>query len=368
MMHSNSYELPPVIREIALDTSTVIIRQSNGLDLGELKAEGYYGTDNRSMMMQWGMESFTNPEIIRNTLGHMRNTGMFSNNFIKDFKMLNYRLLRWLHLEPTIARILNPQTNGVSIQKGNTYTYRTPDYSLYTVQAHQPGDYADQQHIFGMNIREEFSIFHLHPAREKDVDSQSPNYWVGYGHFPHSAQEKNVNLSIYNTPEKKGPMEAELLDYTRAYFPSADFDTTIVDGAYAFGKLGDTYCALIGTHPFSWRGESNDDLIQDGKRTFWITEAGCRSEDGSFPDFVERIRSNPVEFNPEALVLNYVSGQVNYELEFGGEFKVDGQTIDTNYPRFDSPYIQGEKKDKTFTFTFNEKSLFLDFENMIRTY
>jgi len=368
MMQSNSYELPPVIREIALDTSVVIIRQSNGLDLGELKAEGYYGTDNRSMMMQWGMESFTNPEIIRNTLGHMRNTEMFSNNFIKDFKMLNYRLLQWLYLEPTIARILDPQTNGVSIQKGNTYTYRTPDYALYTVQAHQPGDYADQQHIFGMNIREDFSIFHLHPAREKDVESQSPNYWVGYGHFPHSVQEKNVNLSIYNTPEKKGLMESELLDYTRAYFPSADFDTTIIDGTYAFGKLGDTYCVFIGANPFSWRDESHDDLIQDGKQVFWITEAGSRSKDGSFRDFVDRICNNPVEFDSEALVLNYVSGQITYELEFGGVFKVNGQTIDTNYRRFDSPYVQGDKKDKTFFVTFNNESLFLDFENMIRNY
>ena len=64
MMTSKKYALPPVIGDIARDSSTLIIKQNNGLDLTDLKQEGYYGTDNRSMMMQWGMEAFTNPIIM----------------------------------------------------------------------------------------------------------------------------------------------------------------------------------------------------------------------------------------------------------------------------------------------------------------
>ena len=368
MMHTTSYEVPPVLRDIAMDTSTVVIRQSNGLNLSELKEEGYYGSDNRSMMMQWGMESFTNPEVVRNSLAHIRDCNMFSNYSLRDFKILNYRLLHWLHLEPTVVRLINPQTNGVSIQKGNTYTYKTPDYSMYTVQDHQVGDYGDQQHVFGMNMGKAFSIFHLHPAREKEVESQSPNYWVGYGHFPHSAQDRNVNLSIYNIPKKKGMMESALLDYTRAYFPSCDFDTVVIDGNYAFGKLGETYCTFIGATDFRWRDEARDDLIQDGKLTYWITEAGSRSEDGSFESFVRRIRKNPVQFDPGGPSLSYESGGQSYELDYGADFKVNGQVIDTEYPRYDSPYVQGNKKDRTFTFEMNGNYLFLDFENMIRNY
>ena len=40
MMGSSNYELPSVLKEIAWDSSTVVIRQSNGLDLSELKGEG----------------------------------------------------------------------------------------------------------------------------------------------------------------------------------------------------------------------------------------------------------------------------------------------------------------------------------------
>jgi hypothetical protein len=368
MMHSGRYSLPPVLAEIAKDSSPVIIKQSNGLDLSELKAEGYYGTENRSMMMQWGMEAFTNPEVVRNSLAHIRNCNMFSNEFIGEFKVLDFTLLKWMHLEPAVVRIIDPQTNGVAIQKGNTYTFKTKDYSIYTVQNHQTGDYGDQQHVFGMNVRNHFSIFHTHPALEKGVKKQSPDYWVGYGHFPHAAQDENVNLSIYNIPEKKGMMEMELLDYTHAYFPGDQFDTTLVDGKYAFGKKGETYCALVGANNLEYRDDVRDDLIQNGKKTFWITEAGSKSEDGSFESFMERIQQNKLNFNAETLELQYQTQNKNYQLKFGADFKVDGKVIDTQYDRYDSPYVKGNKKDQEFTFEFNGKSLFLDFDKMIRNY
>jgi hypothetical protein len=368
MMVTEKYELPPAIAEIARDSSDVIIRQSNGLDISELKVEGYYGTDNRSMMMQWGMECFSNPEIIRNSLSHIRSSNMFSNDFIADFKMLDYKLIHWLRLEPMLNRILKPQTDGVAIQKGNTYTFKTKDFSIYTVQSHHPGTYGDQQHVFGMNMGNHFSIFHNHPALEKGVKHQSPNYWVGYGHFPHAVQDENINLSIYNIPAKKAIMEIDLLDYTRAYFPTDQFDTAFIKNNYVFGKKGDAYVALIGSKDFSFRDEARDDILQQGKQVFWITEAGSKDRDGDFKQFVERIRGNQVVFNEESLELTYRSRGRELYLKFGGAFIIDNQTINTSYSRYDSPYIQAEKKDKTLTFSYKDKTLFLDFENLQRVY
>ena len=54
------------------------------------------------------------------------------------------------------------------------------------------------------------------------------------------------------------------------------------------------------------------------------------------------------------------------KLTFGEDFLVNEKMIDTNYSRFDSPYVNAEKKDKTINIEFNGKSLFLDFENMNR--
>jgi hypothetical protein len=42
--------------------------------------------------------------------------------------------------------------------------------------------------------------------------------------------------------------------------------------------------------------------------------------------------------------------------------------VDTQYARFDSPYIKAEKKAESMTFNFNGKSLFLDFYNMKREF
>ena len=368
LMFTENYQVPPVLIDIAKDTSNVVIMQSNGLDIIELKDEGYFGLDNKSMMMQWGMEAFTNPSIIRNSLKHIRSKNMFSNEFIKDFKNLDFSLLRWLQLEPLLARYLNPQSNGVAIQKGNTYTYKTRDYSLYAVQNYHPGDYGDQHHVNGMNIGNVTSIFHTHPALEKDVKRQSPNYWVGYGHLPHVAQDSSVSMAIYNVPVKKGILEADLLDYTHAYFPSQLFDTSFVKSNYAFGKSGEAYFVFITKNALSYRNGTTDDLIQEGKRAFWITEAGSKTVDGSFEDYYKRIKSNKITFDEESLILKYISQGKMYKLKFGEDFYLNGKLVNIDYPRYDSPYTQVKKKDKTMTYSFNEKSLFLDFENLIRQF
>ncbi|MCG8311343.1 MAG: hypothetical protein MI975_28400 [Cytophagales bacterium] len=368
LMYTDNYTVPPVLIDIATDTSNVIIKQSNGLNLIELADEGYFGTDNRSMMMQWGMEAFTNPIIVRNSLSHIRNCDLFSNEFIKDFRYIDFSLLKWFGLEPALVNYVNPPSNGVAIQRGNTYTYKTKDYSIYTVQKYHPGTFGDQQHVSGMNISNVTSIFHTHPAIEKDVARQSPNYWVGYGHLPHAVQDGRVSLAIYNIPEKKGLMEADLLDYTHAYFPAEMFDTTVVESNFAFGKSGETYCVFVTKNELNFRSSTVDDLIQQGKKTFWITEAGSKSEDGSFKQFYTRIKSNEFTFFQDDLILRYVSGGKTYELKFAEDFKINGVPVDTDYPRYDSPYVRAEMKDKTITYSFNGKSLRLDFENSVREF
>ncbi|MEM9326174.1 MAG: hypothetical protein AAGA85_10980 [Bacteroidota bacterium] len=366
MITSNQYELPPVLADIARDTSNVVIKQRNGLNIADLAEEGYDGTDNRSLMMLWGMECFTNPEIIRNSMYHIRNNISFSNEFVTDFKRLDYRPVRWLKLEPTISRILQPQSDGVAIQQGHTYTYRTADYLLFAVQNYHPGSYADQQHVAGINIDGAFNVFHTHPASREEVKRQSPSYWVGYGHLPHVAQEMNINLSIYNIPEKKGMMEIDLLDYTHAFFPTALFDEVVHEGQRIFGRKANAYTALIGHSELYFKEGKDDDLIQDGKQSFWIIEAGSKRDDGSFEAFYERVRKNEVSFDTSTTTLTYSSKEQSYELQFGADFKYDGELVDTVYPRFDSPYSQAEVKPEVIDIAFNGKSLHLDFYNLKR--
>ena len=66
--------------------------------------------------------------------------------------------------------------------------------------------------------------------------------------------------------------------------------------------------------------------------------------------------------------MRYSSSGTKYNLQCLGDLKVDHTIIDTNYNRYDSPYAKAKKKDKTITIEYNGKSLFLDFENMIRKF
>lgn len=368
LMYSNKYELPPVLKAIASDTSNLVVKQSNGLNLDELAIEGYFGTDNRSMMMQWGMEAFSNPEVIGNSMDHIRNARFFSNDFIKDFRYLDFWLLRWFGLEKSLSKTLKAQSDGVAIQKGNTYTYKTSDYTIYTAQRYHPGTFGDQQHVTGINLAGKTSVFHNHPAIEKDVERQSPNYWVGYGHFPDVVQDSSISLAIYQLPDEKRWLEADLLHYTHAYFPTEKFDSSFVDENYAFAKIDDSYCAIIAHNELTFREESTDDLIQQGQSSFWIIEAGSKKQDGSFAAFIERIRSNAVSFASDAGRLKYISNGNILELQFNGDFLVNNSQVNVDYPRYDSPYANAQKKDKTIEYHHQGLSLFLDFDNLIREF
>ncbi len=365
---SKKYKVPPVILEIGKDKNNVVIKQCNGLNVDELKPEGYFGTDNRSIMMQWGMEAFTNPEIIRNTMSYIRKNRMFSNAFLTPISVIDITIVKLFHLEPQISEILKSPADGAAIQKSNTYTYKTKYYSLYTVQDYFPGSYANQNHICGMNLGNSFSIFHTHPAYPPGSKNKSPNYWVGYGHLPHAVQDSSVSLAIYNLPDKKGYMEKKLLYYTHAYFPTEKFDSTKIIDNYAFGKKDDAYCVFIGKNNFSLRENTTDDLFQKGKQTFWITEAGSKDEDGSFNNFCKRILQNKISFDTSNVILNYKSKGKEFSLRFGDDFTINKKIINTNYNRYDSPYIKAKRKAETLEFKYNNKFLHLDFNKLERDY
>ena len=362
------YKVPGVLYDIGLDSSDVVIKQCNGLNISQLKKEGYYGDDTRSIMMQWAMEAFSDPAVVRNTLSYVRRNNMFSNEFLTKLKILDFTIARLLHLEPVLVSIINPQANGTAIQQANTYTYKTKDYSVYSVQDYFPGNYADQVHVAGMNIKDYFSVFHTHPAAAKNRDIHSPNYWVGYGRLPHVVQDSSISLSIYNLPEKKAMMEMSMLDFTHAYFPKEKFDTVIINKNYAFGKKGSTYCALIGRNDFHYEGNSTDDLIQPGRKTFWIIEAGDEMKNGSFENFCAGVLQNKVQFDEDNLVLTYQTKQKELKLKYCGDFSINGKKVNTYYPRFDSPYVKAKFKPDSIDFNYDGKFLHLDFYGMKREF
>jgi len=363
----DNYDVPEVIKEIGKDESVNIIKATTGLNVSELKKRDLIGQNTNQIMMQWAMEAFTNAPVVTNSINYIDKHNMISNEFLNDFKMINITFLKKLNLLPLVSKILKPVTNGTAIERANTYTYKTEDYMLSTAQQYHPGQYGDQQHIWGVTLSNELSIFTTHPAKalsDKGALSESPGYWVGNGRNPHSVQDENINMSIYKIPDEKGFMEKSIVPYTHAYFPKEIFEEVILSENYAFGRYQDKYVAFITKNSLKYLDNSTEDLIQEGKDVFWIFEIGTQKTEGSFKQFMDRIKTNQVNFEND--ILEYVSNDKKIQLEYMGDFMINNSIVNTDYERFEAPYSSTNREPNTMTIEYNGKKLFLDFENMIR--
>ena len=397
------YEVPEVIRAIFDDASDEqIVKSSNGLTITELAAAGLVGQRVDQIMMQMGMEAFSNSEVIDNSIKYLNDNKLFNNEFLNDFKLVNLWPLTLTGSLRTLSAMLNPATNGKAIQRANVYTYQTKYYSMSTSQEHFAGDYADQHQISVSTLAGDVSVYTSQPMR----NSSRGQYWVGYGRLPYSVQDKGVNISVYTIPSGAGMLEPHVVDYTHAYFPVGLFDevnTEHLDEGYIFGRCGDSYvmlCAMSdGDATLAFKndmdGVSAEDIASDmskikdnvremieasgdlrydlilkgGRNHAWITELGSVESDGSFEEFVVRTMANAASFAD--MTVEYSTGDREITAKYGEYFKINGQTVDTNYARYESAYVDGGKVERgadVIKLTFAGKTLTLDYKNGTRVY
>ncbi len=379
-----NYRIPEVLRKIGYDQADAnVIRASNGVDLAEYGTENLVGLEDRQVMMQFASEAFTNPEVIANTVRYAHKRDLFTNEFLYDLRIVDIGFLKAFGLLPAVSRLLEPMHDGVAIQRANTYMYRTPDFAMSTAQAYHPGMPGDQQSLFSLTVNNDVNIFLQNPAASLKPDGalgNSPNYWVGNGYHPHTVQEKNVNLSLWVLPEKVNALgklaglARKINPYTHAYFPSQYADEISVEGNYAFARFGDVFVALVGKNGLRYKpfaGTAYDekmkltdeyDLIQEGRETWWVTEAANARDYADFASFKSAIRAAPV---------SYADGKLSYRnlsLAYRGAFTVDGTVSNLEYGRFDSRYSRTPRKSPAIRFEFGGDSLLLDFYALRREF
>ena len=396
------YQLPEVIKEIFNDASEKqVVKSSNGITIAELVTDGFIGQSVGQIMMQMGMEAFSNKEVIDNSIDYLNNNKLFSNEFLNDFKLVNLWPLTLTDSLGFASGILNPSTNGKALQRANVYTYQTPYYSMSTSQEHFAGDYADQHQINISTLASNLSVYTAQPMR----NSTRGQYWVGYGRLPYSVQDENVNISIYTIPEKTGMLEPHIVQYTHAYFPVGLFDEVItdyLDDGYIFGRKGDSYIMLHAISDGEGRlvfkndmpgvtademtndrskikdnvremieasGDLRYDLIFEGGTSHaWITELGSVSENGSFEEFVAEMLSNKFEYNDMTVI--YESGEKSFNVKYNVHFMINGEKIDTNYARYENDYVNGsvDRKAEIIELSFNGKTLTLNYKEGTRVH
>lgn len=362
---AGGYQVPEVLKKIAADSGPAEIRKSTGLTLAELKAKGLIGPGDNQIMMQWAMESFTNPETIANTLAYCRRHRLFGNASFKYLRFLNTAALRYSGLLPALMKALNPFTNGIALERANTYIYKTPAFLQSAAQAHRPGTHGNQHHVWNVHFGP-FAVFASNPQ----APPGDKCYWTGDGILPAAAQAGNITLSIYDT-RVRGVKIRKIHRYSHAYFPAAFFDETREDRlaeGMIFGRFGGAFIALRADGPIAFRAEPGEealrhDLVREGAVTCWACETGS-GESESFDAFVRRTASNEMAFSNG--VLAYASRGIPYTLDGKGALTAAGEAVPLKYKRFDSPYIEAERESCSMTFRFGGSSLHLDFEKGIR--
>lgn len=365
------YDLPEVIQAIGRDNQSVEIKDSMGLDLSEIPNEFSDLADFETTgLFLWAMESFTNAESIEITLEMFESWKMHNNSFIKDLKMVNKSLLKKSGLLPLLVRVLNPVTQGIAIQRANTYTYKTANYMMSTAQNHHPGSFGDQQHIWQATLSDKLTVFTTHPGAPAfdDIDRNfSPDYWVGNGIMPYSVQHENIHISIYDIRMRKGFMERKRIEYTHAWFPSESFHEIIKKEKYLFGRINGTYIMLAARNPIEASASNPSEWIQRGKLTWWICEIGTEEEYGDFGSFVQELYSREIYFDSARRTLIY-KGKHRYEASYGKDLLINKEPLSLEYPRLQSPYGQVPRKPEEIHIKFAGQELYLHFDKMIRTH
>jgi len=197
-----------------------------------------------------------------------------------------------------------------------------------------------------------------------DTPGNSPGYWVGNGRLPHCVQHEQIVLCMYDLDDEPGLLEQHVADFTHAYFPMDTLADVQIDGRFAFARHRNTLVAFVARYPLEYAAGSQDDLIQKGVDGYWIFEASTLAEEGSMEVFQERMWSNAVACRGRTL--QYTSGGDSLQVSFGGDFRLNGAVVDTEYPRFDSPYAKCPRKPRSVKISHDGHVLELDFQNRLR--
>jgi hypothetical protein len=311
----------------------------------------------------WAMEAFTNPESVNMTMEMFALWKLAANDFLKDLKVLDRPWLRRFGVLPGLVRLLNPVTQGIAIQRGNTYTYKTEHYMLSTAQCHHAGEFGDQQHIWQATLNGGVTVFTTHPGAaffEDNARNFSPSYWVGNGINPEAAQRKNVCLCLYKLDRRKGFMEKQRQMYTHAYFPQKKFDqVNRVHERLYVGRKGEGYIALFSLNPLEEAGE--EELIQRGNTTGWAVVMGSGKDFVSLETFVQKMRRFKLYTFPQnglALEDGRSHGDC-WSLDCGC-FKFDDLVLDMEYPRLSCPFGEVKRDPEEYAIRFGECSLRLN--------
>lgn len=382
------YTLPDAIKDIALSDETFVSKMSCGLSPDDMVNENLIGQSDECIMAQTGAETFTNYQVIRNTLAYLRKNKLYTNKFLAYFKFLNLTVFKCVNWEK-FARNHNIMPHGIALGRGNVYTFRNAHYSMSTDVCKNPDDCGAQEHVWTANISDDLTLFTTHPAGNGNGKyGASPGYWVGNGRRPVSVQHESVNVTVYKMPRKKRLGESDVSSMTHAYMPKDFYDEFELCENVVFARKDNVFVSMISNGGFEFRPFNQNsangilkgrsfangkvlanefDLCRHGgDYHIYVTELSDFDKE-TFDEFKARIRSNEIHFGNDGSV-SYATESGTLDVSFGGRFAVDGKPAEKVFERYDSKFCKAQRKAAAISVDSGKNRLTLDFENAKRSF
>ncbi|MCA8923089.1 MAG: hypothetical protein KDD82_14840, partial [Planctomycetes bacterium] len=244
-----------------------------------------------------------------------------------------------------LARALGPVGRGPLLAGAELTVFKAPEVLLSSVQDHHPGALGFQRHAWQATFDLDAQVFVTAPGR---WSRPGPGAWGGNASLPRVIQVRDVLIALY----RPGPAQRAVFPrLTHAYFPRAAFDELLEGGGWTCARKGAGYVGLYSARPTRWqeRGPfAGRELIADGAQNAWVCQVGSRAEDGSFAEFVRRLRASPprrrnlgrLSLGPPEL--SFAAPDVGtLRVPWRGRPSLDGRPLPpAAHPRFDTRYAQ----------------------------
>jgi len=330
------YEVPSVIREIALDPAPRTVRSGHGLDIADAVTLYDAPDDTESTgALLWAMEAFVNPGAVRTTMTAFDAWRMATNPFLSALKALE-----WVPrgLLPIAMRLAKPVVAGTALERAHVTTTRSDSYLLSSAQHYRPRHFGDQQHLWHVLLPGGVPIFATHPGGRVVDDAtrqKTPSAWVGNGVNPNVAAAGAVLLAVYDTRGRRGLGEARRVKGSHLYVPFDDLDECARGSHWLAVRQGNALVGVLATSELV--AESGEALRQDGAVTGWVVICAELAEHESLDGFSSWLSLCSVVLS--GAKLDVTTPDATYTLA-RRRLRKDGQRLASEYGRYDSGWVQ----------------------------
>ncbi|MGL1890070.1 MAG: hypothetical protein OCD02_00515 [Spirochaetaceae bacterium] len=371
----STYKMPGVIKLMAHNHKKEVDENNQicGFNIEDAKDVGLDIKRIEDGMMFVAGEAYMHPKFFAKFLKLLDAYNWWDNKFFSPFKPFRgfLKFLKATGLLAAFAKLVEKDTTRGYRGAAHIYTYRTPYYQMGATQNYRVGYGGDQQSPWQVTLGGNATCFVTHPGKAKTlVENDTPNYWTGAGTQPGVVQYKNCALMIYNTNTTPGLYITNRELYTHAWLPLKEFDQVVEDGHWKFTQKDDSYLALWSRNETQWgeEGDGRCDLIAQGKKNIWISQAGDKDEWGTFQNFIQKIQQAKLTVNRLNVTFDSPgNGELNYKWK--GDLKYNGKKVELkgNY-RYNNKFSKAKYPAEKINFRADNMFLNLDYNTGERTY